>query len=207
MALDAEIAFVKTFDLRAFGERLEQLRLSRQTSEKLGMEKVSRTEFARALGAKEGRYFRYERGEIRPPIDLLSAIRDLTGVSLDWLISGEGQGELPRVTTTVGTRLRWARQLYFRTFEECAQRMELSGQSWDRYETDDAELPVSLARRFAHLCCVTLDYIYEGEISGLEPEVAAELVKRHPQLDGAPSARPRPQFAEGRLDWPRRSGG
>lgn len=52
---------------------------------------VERDEFATLLGVPKGTLAGYERGERFPPPEVLRAIRRQTGVSLDWLIAGEGE--------------------------------------------------------------------------------------------------------------------
>lgn len=175
------------FDLRAFAERLEVLRRSRQTSEKLGVPRVTRSGLARALGISEARYFRYERGELQPPLDVLAAIRELTGISLDWLIAGMAQGQQPerftgRKPVTVGDRLKFAREIWAPFVEQCADVMGIEASDWRAFEKNAMELPIELANEFARRFAVTLDYLYRGEMAGLEPELRAKLISNHPEL-------------------------
>lgn len=52
---------------------------------------MDRDEFASLLGVPTSTLANYEQGERAPPIEVLRAIRQRTGVSLDWLIMGEGE--------------------------------------------------------------------------------------------------------------------
>lgn len=52
---------------------------------------ATRALFAEHLGVREETYNRYERGEVIPDVELLAAIADLTGYTLDWLIAGVGK--------------------------------------------------------------------------------------------------------------------
>jgi transcriptional regulator with XRE-family HTH domain len=71
----------------AFAERLERLRQS--TGE-------PKTRFAKRCGVTPAsRMGEYLRGEKQPGFDLLHRIAEATGVSLDWLLFGDG-GEEPR---------------------------------------------------------------------------------------------------------------
>jgi transcriptional regulator with XRE-family HTH domain len=192
---------MRQFDLRTFAERLEMLRRSRQISERLGLPSVTRSDLARALGITKERYFRYERAEIHPPLDVLVALRNLTGVSLDWLIAGIDDGELPSASacpeSTVGDRLRWVREAFDLSIEELARYMGIDAETWRRFEAGGLELPHPVAVQFAHRYCVTLDFIYTGDTRELEPEVALAVFKGRPEMRGIPPARPVPRFRGG----------
>ncbi|AUN31277.1 helix-turn-helix domain-containing protein [Niveispirillum cyanobacteriorum] len=64
----------------AFAARLIEARLP-----------IERDEFAQLLGVPKTTLGNWERGRAFPPEDMLRAIRQQTGVSLDWLITGEGE--------------------------------------------------------------------------------------------------------------------
>ncbi len=49
---------------------------------------ISPAEFADILGVSDVAYQMYETGLADPPASVLAAIRDCTGVSLDWLVTG-----------------------------------------------------------------------------------------------------------------------
>lgn len=55
----------------------------------IGRPDLTMGEFAEMLGLEAETYRRYERSETEPPIRVLSAIRRVTGVSLNSLISGD----------------------------------------------------------------------------------------------------------------------
>lgn len=66
---------------QAFARRLEAARIA------AGYETIR--EFSQALGVGEARYRRWEAAEVEPDLFHLQKISNLTGVSLDTLISGE----------------------------------------------------------------------------------------------------------------------
>lgn len=64
----------------AFAARLIEARLP-----------TERDEFAQLLGVPKTTLGNWERGRAFPPEEMLLAIREQTGVSLDWLIAGIGE--------------------------------------------------------------------------------------------------------------------
>ena len=71
----------------AFAARLTALRQTYGMS--IGQPGLDMGEFAKLLGLEGETYRRYERGETEPPLRVLSAIRRVTGISLNALIAGE----------------------------------------------------------------------------------------------------------------------
>ena len=65
-----------------FGERLAIVRKSK---------KISQDELAKAIGAHAPVIGRYERGEVKPSIEVATKIANVVGVSLDYLV---GNSEL-----------------------------------------------------------------------------------------------------------------
>ena len=69
-----------------FAARLEETRVS------YGMltsrPEFSKGEFAQMLGLGEEAYRRYERGESYPNVETLRKIREITGITLDYLVCG-----------------------------------------------------------------------------------------------------------------------
>src|SRR4051812_25599021 len=98
---------------RAFAGRLEAAR--RHHGAQTGHPRLTRGQFAEAVGIERARYARYERGETEPSLMVLDRLRKVTGISLDWLVAGLTRGSEPRWEPerqiTVGDRLRWAREI------------------------------------------------------------------------------------------------
>jgi len=65
-----------------FGERLAIVRKSK---------KISQDELAKAIGAHAPVIGRYERGEVKPSIEVATKIANVVGISLDYLV---GNSEL-----------------------------------------------------------------------------------------------------------------
>jgi len=70
-----------TPDLKALGRRLRELRGFDLTQE----------EFARELGISQSQLSKYERGVAAPPADILFLVKRRFRVSIDWLLTGEGE--------------------------------------------------------------------------------------------------------------------
>jgi transcriptional regulator with XRE-family HTH domain len=162
-----------------------------------GRPRLSAVDFATELGVAAARYRRYERGEIQVPMAILGEIRRRTGASLDWLVCDMPPGTDESVKdgdrSTVGQRLRWARETQEPNATICAEVMRTPLATWLQYERDQLALPLEVAREFAHRFSVSLDYLYEGRLSGVAPAVEAALVEQHPFLlrrSNPPSATP-----------------
>lgn len=72
-------------------ERLRWLRESKYGSR-------GQSAFARAIGISPSRYHNYESALNEPPLDLLRKIGKVTGCSIAWLVSGEGEAFPPPET-------------------------------------------------------------------------------------------------------------
>jgi transcriptional regulator with XRE-family HTH domain len=70
-----------------------------------------KSRFARELGIGSSTYDRYERDRM-PPADLLLKAAEITGVRLEWLITGEGPRDgLPPVSGRIAALLERLRDL------------------------------------------------------------------------------------------------
>ena len=65
--------------LRVIGRRLREIR---------GFDATQR-EFANRIGISQGQLSKYERGLAPPAVEVLIRIKQLYGVSLDWLLTGK----------------------------------------------------------------------------------------------------------------------
>lgn len=176
------------FDRKAFGARLGMLRRSRMVAERLGLPRVLGADMANAIGILKVRYHRYERGAMEPPISIVAAIADVTGVSLDWLLLGrmrEGIRPIEAAITT-GDRLKWIREECRLLVEQCAGDFGIDPAMWRAYEGGAAEIPSWFAKEVARRFPITLDYLYMGDVRGLEPQVQHALLTAHPELRQAP---------------------
>jgi transcriptional regulator with XRE-family HTH domain len=68
----------KKSDLLAIGRRIREIR-----------GKLLQDDFAPHLGITQGQLSKIERGKMAPSIDLLLRLRDRTGRSVDWILTGE----------------------------------------------------------------------------------------------------------------------
>jgi transcriptional regulator with XRE-family HTH domain len=69
-----------------FATRLAELR--KAYGREIGEPALEMGKFAQMLGLEPETYRRYERAEVEPPLRVLTAIHNLTGVSLNSLIAG-----------------------------------------------------------------------------------------------------------------------
>ena len=69
---------VTNVDLKAVGLRIRQLR--GQTSQE---------EFAKELGISQAQLSKYELAQTAPPLGVLITLRELRGMSVDWLLTGK----------------------------------------------------------------------------------------------------------------------
>ena len=70
-----------SLDLKALGRRLRQLR---------GFD-LTQAEFAKQLETSQSQLSKYERGVAAPPADILFLVMQRFQVSIDWLLTGEGE--------------------------------------------------------------------------------------------------------------------
>jgi transcriptional regulator with XRE-family HTH domain len=65
--------------LKEIGKRIRSLR-----------GKENQTEFAGRLGVSQGQLSRYEKGAAAPSLDSLVRLKNKSGKSIDWIITGKG---------------------------------------------------------------------------------------------------------------------
>ena len=66
-------------DLNAIGFRIREIR---------GF-KMRQVEFARALGTTQAQLSKYERGKNVPTLEFLLRLKQFSGKSIDWILTGE----------------------------------------------------------------------------------------------------------------------
>ena len=180
-----------------FARRLRALR--RAVASRAGHE-INQQAMAESLGLEAERYRRYERGEAEPSLDVLIALRQVTGVSLDVLVAGLPPTSATIVTLddpgtdeiTTGYRLRAARRTFFSDTTEIANLTQVSPATWDRWEQGLERPDVGKMAEFAQRCGVSLDFLYRGQLTGMAPEVWAAMRALHPELQPEAPADPAP---------------
>jgi len=75
----------KSVELLAFGRRLADFR--RFYGADIGLPNLTAAEFARIIGIPVSLYLAYEEGDADPTLRFLVALRQSTGVSMDWLLA------------------------------------------------------------------------------------------------------------------------
>jgi len=148
---------------------------------------LNATDYAKELGLGDEAYRRYERGETRPQMDTFRRIRELTGISLDYLICGAIAG-YPDPSefsgpcgATFAQRLKWAREL-MATPEKAAEVMKVSLRTWNAWESGLDPMPTEAMSVFAERFAVSMPYLLHGLPVDVAPPVLAQLRAAHPEL-------------------------
>lgn len=174
--------------LQAFARRLRALRRSYGVI--IGQPDLTGASFAAKLHLLPGRYYRYEHGEVEPPMSVLADLRRLTGICLDALVAGEVPGNPRMVPTggevegevTMGDRLMYTRQVLEPHRARMASVMGVDELTWALWEGGAETPPIAKMIEFAHRCGVTLDFLYLGKTEGCGRDVIAALLEQHPDL-------------------------
>lgn len=91
----------------------------------------------------------------------------------------------------MGERLRWAREVLGKSQEEMAETVGLHQTSWSLYERGERwPDQFEIVRLLAKLQ-ITLAYLTEGRLQGVERELAIQLAARHPELAAPNGKAPR----------------
>jgi transcriptional regulator with XRE-family HTH domain len=168
------------------GRRLRRIRLAYGAAN--GNPKISHEQFAAKLNISAITYRRYERGEIRPQIEVLAAIRRETGHSLDYLIAGMHCGTdvllgEERTDLKPGLLLRWAREALGVDVGTLANLLRVPAAQWRRYEQGADDIPLNVAGEAMHRLRVDFNYVYSGQVAGIQVEaLRVALLHDHPEL-------------------------
>jgi transcriptional regulator with XRE-family HTH domain len=185
---------ISTAHLGPFAARLRAVRRAYGAS--IGRPGLSQAKFAEALGFKDETYRRYERADHEPGLQMLTALRHITGISLCWLVAGAPHGRddlVPIPATaegaiTLADRLRWTRTLMEPSLNRVAQVMNVDPATWQEIEAGVAKPWFELMEEFAHRFGVSLDFLYLGRLEGISDDVADVLIQSHPELVAAADA-------------------
>jgi transcriptional regulator with XRE-family HTH domain len=174
-----------------FGERLQMVR--KTYGMLLGEQKFPRSAFAALLGIPHMSYNRYERDEAEPLVSFVCKVRDLTGVSLDYLLGYDTPGisDLERYdracSASAGQRLRYIREFVTPDVSRFARLMGVRASRYLRWEADIEAMPIEKMEEFARRFGVSVDYLARGLPVGIAPEPLAKLLKEHPDLWHSPA--------------------
>jgi transcriptional regulator with XRE-family HTH domain len=171
-----------------FGRRLTAVRVAYASL--TGEPASTRADFAAKLGIEPSRYRRYERGEVQPQMSVLRAIRNLTGISLDWLICGlePGMDDLALAQlqgpcqATFGERLTYVREVLGHSAADLATRLGVDPVLWSKWESGSEPMPTATIEAIASYLNVSLDYLLRGLPTGLGRTLLRALLDAHPTL-------------------------
>lgn len=82
----------------------------------------------------------------------------------------------------VGNRIRWARELVEPNRAEFARLMGVDRSTLAKIEDGSRPPSVFNVLDISHRLRVSADYILRGSLVGVDPELAARLVRQHPEL-------------------------
>lgn len=81
-----------------------------------------------------------------------------------------------------GMRIRWARELVEPNRAEAARKLGIDVSTLRYIEDGKTNPGVFLTLKLCHSLRISLDYIVAGTLIGVDPELAALLAVRHPEL-------------------------
>ena len=81
-----------------------------------------------------------------------------------------------------GKRIHWAREIIEPNRLDFARKLGVDVSTIRNIETGKANPGIQLAQRIFHALRISLDYVVEGRLSGVDPDLAATLVADHPEL-------------------------
>lgn len=87
---------------------------------------------------------------------------------------------------SAGRRLMWVRELTGRTQTQIAAAVGVSQGEWSRWELGTRLQPPDVMKIACLRLRISMDYIYRGLLIGVHPDLADELLKRHPEELKAP---------------------
>ena len=98
-----------------------------------------------------------------------------------------------------GLRIRWAREEVEPNRYEFARKLGVDATTIRNIENGKANPGMQLLHEMCHSLRISLDYIVDGRLIGIDPELAGLLVARHPEL--APTRRQPPKRGKPDRDY------
>lgn len=82
----------------------------------------------------------------------------------------------------MGQRLRWVRDILGKSQAQMADAVGIDQTAWSLYERGQRWPDVTQAARIVAKLKVSLSYLLEGSLEGVERELAIRLAAHHPEL-------------------------
>lgn len=82
----------------------------------------------------------------------------------------------------IGRRLLWARELVCPNRSEFARKMGVDNGHICRIETGAKGPSITLLQNMCHALRISYDYVVEGRLVGVDPELLGLLIAYHPEL-------------------------
>jgi len=92
----------------------------------------------------------------------------------------EETSHMPRIT--LGQRIKWARELVEPNRAEFCRTIGVDVSTVRKVESDERGPGLGLLIRICHALRVSTDYAVYGSFNGVDPQLAAMLAARHPEL-------------------------
>lgn len=91
-----------------------------------------------------------------------------------------------------GRRIRWAREIVEPNRLDFARKLGVDVSTIRNIENGKANPGLQLAHRIFHSLRISLSYVVDGRLNGVDPELATMLVADHPELAPPRPTSPRP---------------
>jgi DNA-binding XRE family transcriptional regulator len=88
----------------------------------------------------------------------------------------------PEKRAARGERIRWAREIVEPNRLDFARKLAVDVSTIRNIETGKTNPGLQLAQRICHSLRISLTYVVDGLLTGVDPELAALLVADHPEL-------------------------
>jgi len=82
----------------------------------------------------------------------------------------------------MGQRLRWVREILGKSQEQMAQAVGIDQTAWSHYELGKRWPDIAQAARIVAKLKISLSFLLDGSLEGVERELAIQLAAYHPEL-------------------------
>ena len=118
-------------------------------------------------------------------------IRGMRNNAVETMRPTRAPDDSPEKRAARGQRIRWAREILEPNRLDFARKLGVDVTTIRNIETGKTNPGLQLAQRIFHVLRISLAYVVDGELNGVDLEMATALVARHPELTPPPpTARP-----------------
>jgi transcriptional regulator with XRE-family HTH domain len=98
--------------------------------------------------------------------------------------------EAKRLAEDMGQRLRWVREALGLSTTQLAAHLNLDEATIRHFEKVRRSPSIAFIATLCHLLRITPQYLFYGDVEGIDPELRATLVRQHPELQWPSLSRP-----------------